>query len=80
MALAGTAVVAIWNDITGDDRANFYEWHNREHIPERLGIPGFLRGRRYRAIEGTAPGDREYFTLYEVRNLAVLGSEAYLAQ
>ena len=35
MSLAGAAVVAIWNDITDEGRANFYEWHNREHMPER---------------------------------------------
>jgi hypothetical protein len=76
MALAGDAVVAIWNDITPEGRANFYEWHNREHMPERLAIVGFLRGRRYIALEGTP----EYFTLYEVANPEVLAGEAYLAK
>jgi hypothetical protein len=74
MSLQGEGAVAIWNDITDEGRANFYEWHNREHMPERLGIDGFLRGRRYVALEG-AP---EYFTLYEVRDGAVLSSAAYL--
>lgn len=76
MSLLGNGVVAIWNDITDEGRANFYEWHNREHIPERLGVEGFLRGRRYVAREG-AP---QYFTLYEVRDAAVLSSEAYLTR
>jgi hypothetical protein len=76
MSLMGRGVVAIWNDITDEGRADFYEWHNREHVPERLGVDGFLRGRRYIAIEG-AP---EFFTLYEVRDESVLGSEAYLAR
>ena len=70
MSLMGSAVVAIWNDITDEGRANFYEWHNREHIPERIGIEGFLRGRRYIATEGSPA----YFTLYEVRDTAVLSS------
>jgi hypothetical protein len=76
MSLAGGGVVAIWNDITDEGRANFYEWHNREHIPERVGIDGFLRGRRYIALAG----EPEYFTLYEVRDRGVLGSESYLAR
>lgn len=76
MSLAGAAVVAIWNDITEEGRANFYEWHNREHMPERLGIPGFLRGRRY-----VSPDARPaYFTLYEVRDAAVLAGAGYLAR
>ena len=50
MSLSGSGVIAIWNDITDEGRANFYEWHDREHIPERVAIPGFLRGRRYIAL------------------------------
>lgn len=80
MALAGQAVVAIWNDITPEGRANFYEWHNREHMPERLGVDGFLRGRRYKAAPGELSGAPEYFTLYEVRDAEVLSSAAYLAR
>jgi hypothetical protein len=76
MSLAGSAVVAIWNGITDEGRANFYEWHNREHIPERVSIDGFLRGRRYIALEGVP----EYFTLYEVRDTAVLSGADYLAR
>lgn len=76
MSLSGSGVIAIWNDITDEGRGNFYEWHDREHIPERVGIPGFLRGRRYIALSG-AP---EYFTLYEVQDKSVLTGADYLAR
>ncbi|MBR0713889.1 DUF4286 family protein [Bradyrhizobium liaoningense] len=76
MSLSGSGVIAIWNDITDEGRANFYEWHDREHIPERVGIPGFLRGRRYIALSGTP----EYFTLYEVQDKSVLTGADYLAR
>jgi len=52
MSLAGQGVVAIWNGIAPEGRAEFFEWHNREHMPERVGIPGFRRGRRYIAKYG----------------------------
>jgi hypothetical protein len=74
MSLLGRAVVAIWNDILPKGRANFIEWHNRQHIPERVGIKGFLRGRRYIARRGTP----EYFTLYEAEDEAVLSGPEYL--
>jgi hypothetical protein len=64
------------NDITDEGRENFYEWHDREHIPERVGISGFLRGRRYIALSGTP----EYFTLYEVRDRSVLTAPDYLGR
>jgi len=76
MPLLGNAVVAIWNDILPAVRADFIEWHNREHIPERVAIPGFCRGRRYAALYG-AP---EYFTLYEADDEKVLTGSDYLVR
>ncbi|HKC43684.1 MAG TPA: hypothetical protein VKC64_07635 [Burkholderiales bacterium] len=75
-ALAGQAVVAIWHDVRPESRTDYYEWHNREHMPERVGIPGFLRGRRYVALEGRP----EFFTLYEAESLAVLTGPDYAAR
>jgi len=49
-------------------------WHTYEHIPERLSIPGFLRGSRWVAVRGQP----RYMVLYEVEQLATLESEAYL--
>jgi len=76
MSLAGRGAVAIWNDITPEGRANFYAWHGQQHMPERVGIPGFLRGRRYAAIHGTP----EYFTLYEAESPEVLSGPDYAAR
>jgi hypothetical protein len=76
MALLGEAVVAIWNGIRPEGRSDFFEWHNREHMPERVGIPGFLRGRRYDA----ADAHPEFFTLYETASAAVLSGADYLAR
>ncbi|MDO9402540.1 MAG: hypothetical protein Q7T87_00755 [Polaromonas sp.] len=73
MALAGTGLVAIWNDIKPELREDFFEWHPREHMVERLGIPGFLRGRRYIAADGGV----EFLTLYEVTSTDVLVSDIY---
>ena len=74
MSIAGAGIVAIWNDIADEGRENFYQWHNREHMPERVGIKGFLRGRRYIAISGKP----EFFTLYEVQDTNVLAGKDYL--
>lgn len=73
--LAGEAVVAIWNGIAPETRAQFYDWHVNEHMPERVGIPGFRRGRRYIAMdEATQP---EFFTLYEADAMPVLQGSDY---
>ncbi len=74
MSLAGRGVVCIWHDLAPEATDEFYQWHNREHMPERVGIPGFLRGRRYIAVAG-APA---YFNLYEAESADVLGGKDYL--
>lgn len=76
MGLLGSGAVAIWHDITTEGRENFYAWHGNEHMPERVGIPGFLRGRRYVAIDA----DLEFFNLYETGSPSVLTSDAYRAR
>lgn len=76
MALLGTGVLAIWNGIAPEAEADFVAWHVREHIPERVGLPGFQRGRRYAAVDGTPA----YFNFYEVASPDVLTSPAYLAR
>jgi hypothetical protein len=74
--LAGEGAVAIWNGIAEEGRADFYAWHLHEHMPERVGIPGFLRGRRYRAADKeTKP---EFFTLYETQTFEVTQGADYL--
>lgn len=75
--LAGEAFVAIWHDLAPDGLEIFYQWHDREHMPERLAIPGFQRGRRYLRVEGDG---QDYFNLYEVDTFQVLLGEAYLAR
>ncbi|MFO1312561.1 MAG: DUF4286 family protein [Burkholderiales bacterium] len=73
MSLAGLGVVAIWHNVAPEARDDFLEWHNREHMPERVGIPGFRRGRRYVAVDG-AP---EYFNLYEADSVETLAGQDY---
>ncbi len=76
MSLLGEGAVAIWHDIAPEGRDAFYAWHGEEHMPERLGVPGFLRGRRYVAIRG----DLEFFNLYETQDMGVVTGPEYLAR
>jgi hypothetical protein len=40
MTLQGTAFLAIWHDIAAEGEPEYNLWHTREHMPERVGIPG----------------------------------------
>lgn len=74
MPLLGQGVLAVWNGMVEGEDEEFLEWHAREHIPERIGVPGFLRGRRYAAVEG----EPAFFNFYEVEAPGVLTSTPYL--
>lgn len=69
-------ILSIWNDIDAEHEDFYEQWYMNEHFPERLGVPGFRRGRRYEAVEA----DRRYFTFYELDSPDVLFSDAYLAR
>ena len=47
-----------------------------EHLPERLGLPGFVAARRYEAETGSP----RFFTSYDVESVEVLSSADYLAR
>jgi hypothetical protein len=74
MPLLGRAAMLLSFDVAPEAVAEHDDWHTREHLPERLSIPGFMRGSRWVAVRG---GPR-YFVLYEVEDLATLSSDAYL--
>jgi hypothetical protein len=80
MTLFGRGAVTIWNGILEEGRNEFFGWHNREHILERVEVPGFNRGRRYIAAPDTdgITTVPEFFTLYEVDDTRVLEEGPYL--
>jgi hypothetical protein len=68
-------ILPVFNDCTPEGYEHFERWYIREHLQERVGVPGFRFGRRYELVSG---GDRRFFAFYEVENPAVLSSPAYL--
>ncbi len=56
----------------------FNAWYDGEHLPERLGIPGFRSARRW--VAEVAPGEGKYLATYELDSPAVLSSPDYLAR
>ena len=69
----------MWTDIAPALEADFNDWYNREHLPDRiLRMPGFLRGRRYETRAQT-PGDPKFLTLYDLQDTTVMLSAAHTA-
>jgi hypothetical protein len=75
--MLGNAAMLLSFDIAEEAIAEHDDWHTHEHLPERLSIPGFVRGTRWVALR---QGQPRYFVIYEVRDVEVLTSEAYLTR
>ncbi|WP_424986101.1 hypothetical protein [Microbulbifer sp. S227A] len=72
--MTNQAQLFVWSDIDPDHEADFNQWYDREHMEERVRIPGFTGARRYRAVSGTA---RRYLALYRASALTDFTSDAY---
>lgn len=66
-------ILAIFHDCRSGREAEAEAWFQREHLPERLAVPGFLFGRRHKAISGSSG----YFNFYLVETPEVLTSKPY---
>jgi len=70
---ADPAQLLVWTDIDPAHEAEFNRWYDREHMQERVRIPGFGRAGRYRAVGA----QRRYLALYRTADLGVFRSDAY---
>ena len=72
----GGGLLCVMNDIApACDRRDYEAWYQGDHVPDRLGIPGFQHARRYRRLNGPRA---EFLTFYETATPAVLCSAPYI--
>jgi hypothetical protein len=69
-------ILAMWHDCEVGREEEYEVWYQTEHLFERLGVPGFLFGRRLEAVSGTP----RFFNFYVTETPDVLTSEPYLAR
>ena len=74
MALRGKGMLIVYTDIAARDERDFNEWYNREHIDERINLPGFHRARRYVAVRASP----KYLATYECDTVGDLATPGYL--
>jgi hypothetical protein len=55
--------------------AEFNQWYDTEHLPERASVDGFLNARRFVCIEGWP----RYLALYDLARVEVLHEPSYAA-
>src|SRR3954471_4437971 len=77
MTAKAMGLLAIWSTVDDDFETDYLHWLTREHVFERVAVPGFRAGRVFRR-RGSAPS--EYMILYEQDNAEVMSSEGYQAR
>ena len=82
MPITMHAFLAIWSNVRSDLASDWYRWHTEEHMPERVGIPGFLAGRRYDLVDThiapEPPEERRLqhcYMMYEGESLTTFNSD-----
>ena len=72
------AFLALWNSISSPRLQPEYDtWHSFEHVPERVGMPGFLEARRYRSHDEPSAQAPRYFTCYWLASIEALATAPY---
>jgi hypothetical protein len=74
MQLYGQGLLMTFTEVPPELEDDFNEWYNREHLDERINIPGFRRARRYAGIDA----EIKYFTTYEALASDNIASPDYL--
>jgi hypothetical protein len=71
--MSASAELLVWTDVDPAHEDDFNKWYDREHMDERVAIPGFAHAQRLLRI---GPG-RKYLALYRTESIQVFDSEAY---
>ena len=71
---AAPGQLSVWTDVDPAHELDFNRWYDREHMQERMAIPGFRRARRFRALVSCP---RPYLALYDTDSVEVFRSPAY---
>jgi hypothetical protein len=73
MPLSGQGMLVSFANIDPSHEEEFNRWYDKEHLVERVAIPGFLEARRYLA----AASDYKYLALYTTLDIQSLDGPAY---
>ena len=76
MSLYGKGMLITYSETPPEVEEDFNEWYNREHIDERVWMPGFHRARRY--VDANSNADIKYFATYETDKVEDLADPEYM--
>ena len=63
-------------DVMAEHEDDFNAWYRDEHLPGLASVPGTVRARRYRVVDGAEP---RYHACYDLAERSAFNSAAWLA-
>lgn len=66
-------ILFVWTSADPEHELDFNRWYDREHVEERVRIPGFVSGTRYQSVRGP----RKYLGLYRTTSLDAFQTPDY---
>ena len=66
-------ILFVWTSADPEHELDFNRWYDREHVEERVRIPGFVSGTRYQSVRGP----RKYLGLYRTVSLDAFRTPDY---
>ena len=66
-------ILFVWTSADPEHELDFNRWYDREHVEERVRIPGFVSGTRYQSVRGP----RKYLGLYRTVSLDAFHTPDY---
>ena len=68
-----TGLLAVLADVDPEHEQELTEWYDEEHLSERMMCPGFLRARRFEAVDG----EPRFLALYDLEDPGALDTTEY---
>ena len=75
MVFNGNGILISSMEVRPEEDEDFNEWFDREHLPERVAIPGFLDARRYESVNAPV----RYLQIYNAVDFETLDGAPYRA-
>jgi hypothetical protein len=72
--MGGLGLFVGWYDTDPAFQPELDRWHSEEHMPERIALPGFRTGQRYKS----GSEDWQYCVIYRTADIQTFISESYL--
>jgi hypothetical protein len=72
--MQSNALITVWLDVPPEHEAEFTDWYRLEHIPQVVGLPGFISARRYKVDDAPL----KYLAWYDTADESIVSGADFM--